>query len=692
MSMAEQQELVDVFAEFFRNYYRDELGELAQKYPKDKQGIKIEAKDLFRKDSALLDDWIENPGEMQEYAEEALELVEIPVDQSLEGANVHLTDTNGYIDRKGVGDLREDDLGKYVALQCQLSLVAERKPRLKVAMFVCQQCAPGSVQMPQPFMDTQEPHQCPHCERQGPFNIDEKASEWVDQRKVKLKSPPEQDSEGEIIGYCLSELADPQGINLLEQAGARVTVFGRLEADMSSLFGRGQNEPVPDEYFVPEAFEFGKEQQDEIEVDEYRADVDDWTGTDNPIEIFKHNIDPSLVVTDEWDTALEMATVYLFGAPRIDPPGADTVRGDLHMLFVSDPGMNKSAFSEKLAELSPMAVKKDSEGMSSSVALTAAATQEGFGDDSWTIEPGALPKANNGHLILDEIDKGPDGFLNGIHSPLEGTQTLHVEKAGKEATLSTRCGFLALGNPVEGRVDQYTPVAEQVDLHPALMSRFDLICVMSDTVDSDVDRKVVSGVLDSIDESARIDYGELDLEDAESVSGDVPREVMKAWVKIARDEIQPMMTPEAKERIADFYVDTRQLNGEDSDTTPVTARTIPAWWRMAAAYARAEHSDKILQRHAERAVNLSKQIIGQQNLDPETGEFDADRTTEAPSSQKQRIEAIKMALRSDGELTAAEIAEKTAIEQSKVEHRLEKLRNKNPAPCIKNGDEYRWIA
>lgn len=692
MSTAEQQELVNVFTELFRDYYRDKLGELAQKYPKDKQSITIEAEDLWRKEPALLDDWLANPDEMQAYAEEALSLVEIPVDQSLEGANVHLTDSKDYIDRKGVGDLKESDLGEYVALRCQLNLVAERKPRLKVAVFNCQRCAPGSVELPQPFMDTQEPQQCPECERQGPFKVDEQASEWVDQRKVKLKSPPEMDSEGEIIGYCLGEMADPGGVNLIERAGSRVTVFGKLEADMSSLFGRGQNEPVPDEYFVPEAFEFGTEQQDELDVEEHRSEVADWTSTDNPIEIFKRNIDPSLVVTDGWDTALEMATVYLFGAPRIDPPGADTVRGDLHMLFVSDPGMNKSAFSEKLAELSPMAVKKDSEGMSSSVALTAAATQEGFGDDSWTIEPGALPKANNGHLILDEIDKGPDGFLNGIHSPLEGTQTLHVEKAGKETTLSTRCGFLALGNPVEGRVNQYDPLAEQVDLHPALMSRFDLICAMSDTPDKEVDTEVASGVLDSIDESARIEHGDLELSEAENVSGDVPRAVMKAWVKIAREEIQPMMTPEAKDRLAEFYVDSRQLNGENSDTTPVTARKLPSGWRISAAYARAEHSDKILKRHADRAVELSQQIIGQQNLDPDTGEFDADRTTETPSSQKQRIEAIKVALRSHDELTVAEVAEKTNIDESKVQHRLEKLHNKNPPPVIQNGDEYRWIA
>jgi replicative DNA helicase Mcm len=689
----ERPELIDVFVELYRNYYRDELGKLAQGYPKDKQSLTIEAKDLFRKDPDLLKDWIEHPDQMQEYAEEALGVTELPVDQSLEGASVHLTDTNDYIDRQGVGELTEADLGTYVALECQLSLVSERKPRLKKGGFECRQC--GTItEILQPFMDTSEPHECGGCGTQGPFTINEQRSEWVDQRKVKLQAPPEQESDGEILGYCLADMADPEGSNLIEQAGSRVTVFGKLEADMSSLFGRGQNEPVPDEYFIPESFEFGRKQQSEIDVEQHRKTVKEWTDKVDAIDIFKRNIDPSLVVTEQWENALEMATVYLFGAPRIDPPGGDTIRGDLHMLFVSDPGMNKSAFSEKLAELSPMSVKKDSEGMSSSVALTAAATREGFGDDSWTIEPGALPKANGGHLILDEIDKGPDGFLNGIHSPLEGTQTLHVEKAGKETTLSTRCSFLALGNPVDGRLDtKHEPLNEQVDLHPALMSRFDLICAMSDSPDSDVDREVATGVLDSIDESARIEYGDLDLDEAENVSGSVERDVMKAWVKIAREEVQPMMTDSAKETLADFYVDTRQLNGESTDTPPVTARTLPAGWRIAAAYARVEHSETIEQEHAERAVNLSKQIVGDNNLDPETGLFDANRTTETPSTQQERVDAIKTVMSNGEDMTLEEIAEKSNIPKSKIEHRLEKMRQKNPAPVMKpENDTYRWIA
>jgi len=686
MTTANKMELAQVFDEFLDDYYRDEIGKLAQKYPKDQQSLYVEARDVYRKDPTLLDDFIEHPDQFTEYLEEALRNYDIPADVSLGGAHVRVTDHNDYLNRRGLDSLNQDDLGRLVAVRCQLGKVSERKPRLRVGAFECQRC--GNLnRIPQSFTEGQEPHECQSCERQGPFNLNDSQSEWVDQRKIQLETPPEVKSGAEIVAYCLDDLADPPGVDIQEKAGSRVTVIGKLEADKSSLFGRN-SEPVADEYFIPHSFVWGDNLTNEVDVDDYREQVTEVASHPDAIELFKQNIDPSLVITDDWEDALEMGTVWLFAGPRIDPPEGDTIRGDLHMLFVSDPGMNKSDFASKLAELSPKALVKDAEGMSSSVALTAAATQGGFGDDSWSIEPGALPKANKGHLILDEIDKGPDGFLEGIHSPLEGNQTLNVEKAGEEANLATRCGFLALGNPTDGRFDPYEPIAEQVDLHPALMSRFDLICTMEDTPDRETDEAIAAGVLNSIDESARLDHGELDHEDANAVAGEVDRDVMKAWVKLARQEIHPLLTEDAKEVLREFYVDTRQLNGEESEKTPTTARKLVGGVRIAMALARVELSESVEKEHAKRAVELSKKVI-RHNHDPESGEFDANRTTEQPSSQQERVKTIIKAIQDD-QKTPTEIKQATGIDMDVIEHRLEKLSQKgavvNPA-----GDEWRAV-
>lgn len=663
--------LIDSLIDFYRTYYDEEVAAFAQAYPKDRDTLFVEHRDLFTHDRQFARSVIEQPDRCHAALAEALHHYDLPADVDLSGASVVVTDTQNSIPRKRVGEVNKNDLGRYVALRCQLGNVSERKPRLKSGAFKCMQCR-AVTDVPQQFTDTREPHQCGTCERQGPFNLVEQDSDWTDQRKVKLQTPPEEESAAELVGYCLDSVADPNGVDLHKKAGARVTVLGKLEADGRSLFGHGQREPVPDQYFVPKAFVWGDNLTDEIDVDDHRSEVREYAGRPDAIDLFARNIDPTLVITDEWELATEMATVWLFAAPRIDPPEGNTVRGDVHMLFVSDPGMNKSDFASNLADLSPKAVLKDAEGMSSSVALTAAATQEGFGDESWSIEPGALPKANNGHLILDEIDKGPDGFLNGIHSPLEGDQTLRVEKAGQEATLATRCGFLALGNPTDGRFDPMVDIAEQVDLHPALMSRFDLICTMEDTPERDTDDEIASGVLDSIDESARLDHGELDQSEASAVSGEVPRPVMKAWVKLARQEVQPLLSPGAKEVLQKFYVDARDANGDGSDAVPATARKLVAGIRIAMAYARCELSDTVEARHAERAVQLSRTMMGQHEFDPETGDFDSDKTSEQSSGQQQRVRDIVSAIQSEAK-SPEQIAEETEIAERTVRHRLKKL-------------------
>lgn len=668
----QDQALINDLVEFLDNYYRDEIGEFVQHYPQERQSLNIEYRDLYRWDSDFADDLQQKPDEAILYLEEALANYDLPIDISLEDAHVRVTDSEEYIDPVGVGQLDQSHLGRYIALRCQIGKVSERKPRLKMGAFECQRCG-HITEVPQSFTEAQEPGMCQSCERQGPFRLDDDRSEWVDQRKLRLEAPPEKQSGAEITAYCLDDVADPANIDIQKKAGSRVTVLGKLEADMSSLFGRGSNEPVADEYFVPKAFVWGDNLTNDIAVDEYRSEVEGWASRDDAVQVFKRNIDTSLVITDDWEDALEMATVWLFAAPRIDPEVGTTVRGDIHMLFVSDPGMNKSDFAQKLADLSPKSVMKDSEGMSSEVALTAAATRGGFGDENWSIEPGALPKANKGHLILDEIDKGPDGFLNGIHSPLEGEQTLHVEKAGQEANLSTRCGFLALGNPSDGRFNEHDPIAEQVDLHPALMSRFDLVCTMEDHPDVETDEEIAEGVLDSIDESARVDFGDLDEQDTDKIASEVPRDVMQAWVKLARTEICPLLSEDAKDVLKDFYIDTRQLNGQNADEAPATARKLVSGVRIAMAYARCELSDTVKKRHAERAVDLSKTIVANVNLDPETGKFDKNRGTEAPSSQKERTEAVITCLRQHGKQSIDEIAAKTGIEKSKVQHRIEKL-------------------
>lgn len=653
-------------------YYRGDVLELADKYPSEKESLYIEYKDLYRVSNEMAEDYLNHHGTVHEWLQEALSNYDLPVDRNLSGAHVRVTDTEGYINRIGVGELKSRHIGDFIALSAQIGQVTGAMSKIDEAAFECQRCG-VLTHVEQSLHAYQEPHECMGCERQGPFQLNYDQTEFIDVRKVRFEQPPENQVNGsaeDIVGYCRHDLVDVGGENgLQDRAGQRVTVLGRVEIDDSDLQGRGNKEPIVDKFVMCESFVFDEDDEDEIDVDEHREAVNEYANRPDAIDVFRKSIDPGLTLTDEWELATEMITAYLFSAPRINPDDGDMVRGDIHMLFVSDPGMRKSMMAEKVAEISPQCELRDAGGMSSTVGLTSSASQDDFGDGQWTLSPGALPRANGGHLVLDEVDKGPE--LGGIHGALEGDQKLKVNKADIQANLATRVGFLALGNPVEGRFDEYEPIAEQIDLDPALMSRFDLIVTMSDKPDREMDSNIASGVLESIDESARLEYGELEAEEAETVTPDVPREVMQAWVKISRDEINPLLSDEAKEVLREFYVDTRQLNGEDADQPPATARTLVAGYRISAAFARCELSETIEARHAKRAVNISKTVVGQ-NFDPETGDFDANRTTETPSSQEERIKAVVAATQDSVEVP--EIAEETGLDEETVMHRIKKLK------------------
>ena len=68
MAHAENTDLIDAFEEFYRNYYRDDIGELAQQYPTERKSLYLDWDELYRFDPDLADDYQAHPDEFQDYA------------------------------------------------------------------------------------------------------------------------------------------------------------------------------------------------------------------------------------------------------------------------------------------------------------------------------------------------------------------------------------------------------------------------------------------------------------------------------------------------------------------------------------------------------------------------------------------------------------------------------------------------
>lgn len=83
-----------------------------------------------------------------------------------------------------------------------------------------------------------------------------------------------------------------------------------------------------------------------------------------------------------------------------------------------------------------------------------------------------------------------------IHEAME-QQSISISKAGIVTSLQARCCVMAAANPIGGRYDPSMTFADNVDLSEPILSRFDVLCVVRDTVDPVQDEMLARFVVGS---------------------------------------------------------------------------------------------------------------------------------------------------------------------------------------------------
>lgn len=648
------EQITDHFEELLNEYYLDEIATLAQKYPKEKTSLFIEARDLAiyseTKDCNLREDWINNPNQMQGYAEEALTRVDLPAPVDLSGATIRLTDSNGYLPTKSVSEIDSKDIGTYMGVRGILERVSEVKHKLREAVFECHMCTIRTT-IVQSGDDLQEPHQCSGCERKGPFNIVEDESTWANQRKLKVKGLPGEGADngtqrgGEKIGKVYNDLCDVGGKNgLPDRTGSEVIVFG--EISLKPAHGK-QDSTEFDSWVDVKAIHFESDDIEDLDIEEHKETFMELADRDDAIQLCADSLAPRLYREpgDDLYDVTKAAIAYAFNGYRIDTEDRGSMRGDIHFGVFGDPGVGKSTVLSDLADILPKCIKRSTAAMTGA-GLTATAVQEEFdGRTQWALEPGVLPRGNGGHTIIDEIDDLEPEKANKMHDALEGDQVLSVDKADISAELPTRTALLISGNPKKGRFDQYEPFSEQLELDPALLDRMDLLFAMQDQVDEEKDTKKSDHVLETTDAMMDEFHDDLDEDEEDEDARPVPKDVLTAWIAYAQREVFPRLTPESKEVLQDFYIEVRNANDghdnkEGEEPIPATMRSLEAGIRLSMAFARVNLSETIDAKHAETAVELSKQVIGL-NFDPDSGYLDASKMDAGTTqSREERHDAI----------------------------------------------------
>ncbi|WNY26690.1 minichromosome maintenance protein MCM [Methanolapillus ohkumae] len=672
--------------DFLKRYYQDEVLELANNYP-DKRSLIVNYDNLEIFDRSIASDLIEDPETVLAALEFALKDADLPLAKGFD--NVHVRVVN-IPNRIPIRDLRSKHLSKFVAVEGMIRRATDVRPRIMKAAFKCMRCDTITfVEQPGNKMD--EPYsgcENENCGKRGPFKLIVEQSDFIDSQKGQIQESPE----------SLKGGSNPQSIEInftddltgLISPGDRVIINGILRSVQRPL--REGKSTFYDLVLDANSIERLDQEFDELDIT-----------AEEENQILKLSKDPqiyekivsSIAPTIYGNEHVKRALMYqLFSGVVKSFPDGSRVRGDIHIILVGDPGVAKSQLLRYIVRLSPRGVFTSGKSASAS-GLTAAAVRDELGDGRWTIEGGALVMADMGIAAVDEMDKMRDEDKSALHEAME-QQTISIAKAGIIATLKSRCALLGAANPVYGRFNRFESLADQIDMPPALLSRFDLIFVLLDVPESRMDAKIAGHILQThyagelIQQKNNLSSSHITQEmiDAQliSINPDIEPDLLRKYVAYARRNIYPVMDEDARIHLIDFYTSLRKQGEGKNTPVPVTARQLEALVRLAEASARVRLSNKVTMEDAIRTTDITMECLKNVGIDPSTGQLDADIIASGISkSQRDKIGIIKDIIRTisdrtqGGKASRKEVyaeAEKSGITKEELDVNLNKMRQK----------------
>jgi DNA replication licensing factor MCM2 len=291
----------------------------------------------------------------------------------------------------------------------------------------------------------------------------------------------------------------------------------------------------------------------------------------NIVEKIVGSIAPSIYGHEDIKTAIALS---LFGGVSKMAQGKHSIRGDINVLLLGDPGTAKSQVLKYVESTAHRAVFATGQG-ASAVGLTASVRRDPLTAE-WTLEGGALVLADKGTCLIDEFDKMNDQDRTSIHEAME-QQTISISKAGIVTTLQARCAVIAAANPIGGRYNATVPFSQNVELTEPILSRFDILCVVRDTVDPAEDERLAQFVVNSHSrahpdnedpdaQAANRDTDDMDVDEESSAAiaanagpkSPISQELLRKYILYARENCRPKLYQIDQDKIAKLFADMRR--------------------------------------------------------------------------------------------------------------------------------------
>lgn len=611
--------IIEEWYEFINKYY---LSELAEKVNRGSLSLNIDFKQVVKFNIELADLLLDEPEETIKAGEIALEKFDLKKDSRFTLRFFNLPKSCVF----RIRDLRTEHIGKFVVVESVIRQTSDIRPMVKSGRYECPSC--GSITAVLHLTnEIQVPNKC-GCGRKGKFtNLSE---EKVDCQRLKVEEPfdsLEGNEQPRTINVMLQNNLTSPKIDKRNTPGSRV-LLNSIVKDIPIISRTGKQKTERELMLVPNYIEPQEETFGELDITpKQKKEIIKISKSETLVEDLIESYSPDIHGYEEIKLAI---ILQLFSGVKKKISGK-LRRADFHVLLLGDPSAGKTQLIKYAQQLSPKSRYSSGPGTSGK-GLTASVDKDEF-MGGWMVQAGAMVLANKGILIADEIDKMSKEDRHLMHEGLS-EQTVSVDRASIHATLQCETSLLAAGNPKHSRFDEHSPVAEQINLEPSLISRFDFVFVIKDKPNKEYDREVIDKILD-------VHTGQLD------ITPKIEAEVLKRYISYARQFIHPVITKEARDKIKEYYLEVRQRGwGGEDKAVPITARQGEGIIRVAEAAAKARLSEIVEEQDVTLARDIIMYSLKQVSTDPNTGELDIDIVSSGVShSTRNKLKRFKEALK-----------------------------------------------
>lgn len=320
----------------------------------------------------------------------------------------------------------------------------------------------------------------------------------------------------------------------------------------------------------------------------------------------------------------------------------DGNRNTCHVLLLGDPGTGKTQLLRNACELS--AKGKYISGANKSL-LTVQFTREGADN---TIKAGALVMTDGGHCGIDELT-GLGKEQNTLLEAME-QMTITVAKGSFYCFMPAKTTILAASNMNSSQFKPGKTLFENIKIDQALLSRFDLVFLCTESHDKEVSRYVLqnmsgrkrsfteafSDIFKESNSKIRIEQNfgsllvsqklqaDIPYEDesysqylkrvSKQVKSLLPQELLKIYINYANKYIHPKLSHDAIHLLEAFY---KSLRKDSASSLPITTRQMNGLKRLCEARAKAELRDTATYSDALEIIKLYQETV----FDSDTQKF-----------------------------------------------------------------------